>query len=278
MLSWRSLSCRCLRSGGAHKRGHALQVVGVALTLLLVDSAGRRPLMLWGSGACTAALLLLAAGDWRRSPVLMLAAMCLFLLAFSASYAGLFWILCSELFSMQAKASAASAATAMLFAGGVLCRNSGRVPVAVGPWTRSALSCTLACAEHAAATLVPSPYALTRHKCLAQAQRRTWLSCLYTRRWERGPFCSLPQLRRPVAYTAGLRFQRQRVALWLRFRRCFLWTGSQLALLTAWLVAMLDRPHTLLCCLRVRPASAPFLCSNAAAPWQPQPRLAAPVI
>ena len=98
-----------------------LQVVGVALTLLLVDSAGRRPLMLWGSGACTAALLLLAAGDWRRSPVLMLAAMCLFLLAFSASYAGLFWILCSELFSMQAKASAASAATAMLFAGGVHC-------------------------------------------------------------------------------------------------------------------------------------------------------------
>ena len=93
----------------------------MALTLLLVDSAGRRPLMLWGSGACTAALLLLAAGDWRQSPVLMLAAMCLFLLAFSASYAGLFWILCSELFSMQAKASAASAATAMLFAGGVQC-------------------------------------------------------------------------------------------------------------------------------------------------------------
>ena len=95
-----------------------MQIVGVGLTLLLVDSAGRRPLMLWGSAACTAALLLLAVGDWRRSPLLMLVAMCLFLLAFSASYAGLFWILCSELFSMQAKASAASAATAMLFAGG----------------------------------------------------------------------------------------------------------------------------------------------------------------
>ncbi|KAK9835166.1 hypothetical protein WJX81_002425 [Elliptochloris bilobata] len=94
------------------------KVLGVGITLLLVDSAGRRPLMLWGSAACTAALLLLAAGDWRQSPVLMLAAMCLFLLAFSASYAGLFWILCSELFSMQAKAPAASAATAMLFAGG----------------------------------------------------------------------------------------------------------------------------------------------------------------
>lgn len=94
------------------------QIVGVGLTLLLVDSAGRRPLMLCGSAACTGALLLLAAGDWRGSPALMLAAMCLFLLAFSASYAGLFWILCSELFSMQVKASAASAATAMLFAGG----------------------------------------------------------------------------------------------------------------------------------------------------------------
>jgi len=102
-----------------HARDSArAQIVGVGLTLLLVDSAGRRPLMLCGSAACTGALLLLAAGDWRGSPALMLAAMCLFLLAFSASYAGLFWILCSELFSMQAKASAASAATAMLFAGG----------------------------------------------------------------------------------------------------------------------------------------------------------------
>ena len=121
---WRSLHRHadvCCGAARTNEWSGVPQVVGVALTLLLVDSAGRRPLMLWGSGACTAALLLLAAGDWRQSPALMLAAMCLFLLAFSASYAGLFWILCSELFSMQAKASAASAATAMLFAGGARC-------------------------------------------------------------------------------------------------------------------------------------------------------------
>lgn len=50
----------------------------------------------------------------------MISAMCLFILAFSASYAGIFWVLLSELFSMPAKAPAAALATAVMFAAGVL--------------------------------------------------------------------------------------------------------------------------------------------------------------
>ena len=50
----------------------------------------------------------------------MLAAASAFITAFSASHAGLFWVLASELFSMRAKPAAATAATAALFASGAV--------------------------------------------------------------------------------------------------------------------------------------------------------------
>ena len=96
-----------------------MQIVGSTLCMFLVDSAGRRPLLIGGSIACGAALLMLAAADHLHSAMLVVAAMCLFIMSFSASYAGVFWVLLSELFSMGAKAPAASLATAVLFAAGV---------------------------------------------------------------------------------------------------------------------------------------------------------------
>ena len=45
-------------------------------------------------------------------------AMAAFMLAFNSSYAGVFWVLISEMFSMTSKAPAVSAATAMLFTAG----------------------------------------------------------------------------------------------------------------------------------------------------------------
>lgn len=47
-------------------------------------------------------------------------AMCMFLLAYSVSWASGFWVLVSELFSMRRKSAAASAATAVLFACGAI--------------------------------------------------------------------------------------------------------------------------------------------------------------
>ncbi len=56
------------------------------MSLLYVDSAGRRPLMVWGGCGCAAALLLMALANHLRSSVFILLAMCFFLFAFSASY------------------------------------------------------------------------------------------------------------------------------------------------------------------------------------------------
>jgi hypothetical protein len=46
--------------------------------------------------------------------------MCLFIFSFSISWAGVFWVLLSESFSMGAKSPAASAATAVLFLTGAI--------------------------------------------------------------------------------------------------------------------------------------------------------------
>lgn len=62
----------------------------------------------------------LAYGRFTDSLWLTLAAMCGYMLLFSASWAGVFWVLCSELFSMTIKSAAMSLATAALFAVGAL--------------------------------------------------------------------------------------------------------------------------------------------------------------
>ena len=53
--------------------------------------------------------------DAVHSAVLVVAAMCAFIVAFSASWAGVFWVLMSEIFSMPVKSPAVAAATAALF-------------------------------------------------------------------------------------------------------------------------------------------------------------------
>eukprot|EP00887_Chlorella_sp_A99_P007343 scaffold2.g7343.t1 len=92
------------------------KLAGVALSFLLVDSLGRRPLLLWGSAGCAAALCGLVAADWAGANGAIVGGMCAFIFAFALSWAGVFWVLISELFSMSAKAPAAAAATATLFA------------------------------------------------------------------------------------------------------------------------------------------------------------------
>jgi Sugar (and other) transporter len=68
-------------------------------------------------------------GDAMGSWLLQLAAMCAFMLAFSMSWAGIFWVLLSELFSMSVKSPALAAAMAALFLTGA-CREprTGMLP------------------------------------------------------------------------------------------------------------------------------------------------------
>lgn len=95
-----------------------LQIVGVGLSVFLIDTAGRRPLLIWGGSSAAISMVLLSVADHLAKPVFVLIAMCLFIASFSLSYAGVFWVLVSEIFSMSSKSPAASAATAMLFLAG----------------------------------------------------------------------------------------------------------------------------------------------------------------
>ncbi|EFJ42942.1 hypothetical protein VOLCADRAFT_119260, partial [Volvox carteri f. nagariensis] len=88
--------------------------------LFLVDRCGRRPLLVTGSLACCASLVGLTWAALEHSTGLMETAMCAFTLFFSLSWAGLYWVVVSELFSMSAKSAATSAATGLLFLTGSL--------------------------------------------------------------------------------------------------------------------------------------------------------------
>jgi hypothetical protein len=89
--------------------------VGVGAAVLLVDAWGRKPLLIWGGVGCGASLLVTAAALAASSVPLFLLSLCLFIFAFSISWAGLYWVVVSELFSMGAKSPASSAATSLLF-------------------------------------------------------------------------------------------------------------------------------------------------------------------
>eukprot|EP00891_Asterochloris_glomerata_P006599 jgi/Astpho2/6599/fgenesh1_pm.00101_%23_4_t len=96
------------------------KTVGVFIAVGLVDSKGRRPLLIWGSAIIASSMALISLGDYSQNVPLVLFAMCAFILSFSASYAGIFWVLCSEMFSMSTKSPAVSAAAAMLFLAGAV--------------------------------------------------------------------------------------------------------------------------------------------------------------
>lgn len=94
---------------------------GVVLSMFLVDGAvGRRPLLIWGGVGMAANMVLLTAGMQIRSIPLVIIAESLYMFSFAVSWAGIFWVLMSEIFSMRVKAVAVSLATSVLFAGGAI--------------------------------------------------------------------------------------------------------------------------------------------------------------
>lgn len=77
-------------------------------------------MLIFGGSSAALAMVLLAVADYMVNPVLVVCSMCIFIASFSLSYAGVFWVLISELFSMSTKAPAAAAASAMLFLAGAV--------------------------------------------------------------------------------------------------------------------------------------------------------------
>lgn len=91
------------------------KLVGVIVSFSLVDNLGRRPLLLFGSAGSVISLSLLAVSDAFSNVTLIITSMSLFILFFSLSWAEVFWIILSEVFSMKRKSAAIAACTATLF-------------------------------------------------------------------------------------------------------------------------------------------------------------------
>ena len=96
------------------------KTIGVIASIVLVDSVGRRPLLLYGASASGFGLVLASFGYSMSSLGWTLVGICAFILAFSASFASVFWVIVGEFFSMRLKSSASAAVTATLFASGAL--------------------------------------------------------------------------------------------------------------------------------------------------------------
>lgn len=144
------------------------KLAGVAAAIFAVDSLGRKPLLVVGSFGSAVAMLFLSVAYAARSAALTVAAMSAFMFAFSASWAGVFWVIVSELFTMRWKSPAMSAATALLFLTGA-CVDfvflSAAEALGAGAFALIALVC-LAAGVYAALA-VPE----TKGKTLAEIQR-----------------------------------------------------------------------------------------------------------
>jgi MFS family permease len=91
------------------------KLLGVIISFFLVDRVGRRPLLIFGSVGSALGLLAVAVADAIANVTIMVLSMSLFIFFFSLSWAEIFWIILSEVFSMKSKASAIAMCTATLF-------------------------------------------------------------------------------------------------------------------------------------------------------------------
>ncbi len=91
------------------------KLLGVTVSFFLVDRMGRRPLLIWGSVGSAMSLLVVALADALASVSLMVSGMSLFIFFFSLSWAEVFWVIISEVFTMKAKSAGVAVCTATLF-------------------------------------------------------------------------------------------------------------------------------------------------------------------
>jgi sugar porter (SP) family MFS transporter len=98
----------------------AFKTLGVLISIHLVDSFGRRPLLLYGNAFSAFGLSIAGLGFGMTSLPLTLVGLCTFIFAFSCSSASVFWVLVSEFFSMRVKSAAAALVTATLFFAGFI--------------------------------------------------------------------------------------------------------------------------------------------------------------
>lgn len=96
------------------------KTAGVAASIIYVDKFGRRPLLILGSVAAGSGLTFACFGYAVNSFAVTLVGMCAFILAYSVSFASVFWVLVSEFFSMRTKSACTALVTATLFVSGAI--------------------------------------------------------------------------------------------------------------------------------------------------------------
>ena len=177
----------------------ASKLAGVLIAFFLIDSVGRRPLLLWGSIGSAISLAVLIPADWINSHALLVVGMCVFIFSFSISWAGVFWVLLSESFSMGAKSPASSAATAVLFFTGAIADMLFlSIHTWMGPWAFLLYSCIALASAVYVAVAVPETKGKTLQEVqdmLAGRRRQT--------RWRGGEESSFVELRQSGPSSMG---------------------------------------------------------------------------
>ncbi|MGG0159511.1 sugar porter family MFS transporter [Bacillus velezensis] len=95
----------------------SINVMFTIIGLLLIDKIGRRNLMLIGNVGMSAALLVLGIGTlfFDAPEWLLLACLCLFMTAYSASWGMVVWVVLAEIFPLKIRGTALGAASTCLW-------------------------------------------------------------------------------------------------------------------------------------------------------------------
>ena len=93
------------------------KLIGIIVSIGLIDRIGRRKLLMWGSASCA---LSMAGIALLPSSASVAACMCIFMFSFAASHAGVFGVLVGESFSMHYKQVAFAASGVALYLSGAI--------------------------------------------------------------------------------------------------------------------------------------------------------------
>lgn len=95
----------------------SINVIFTIIGLLLIDMIGRRNLMLIGNVGMSAALCVLGVGTlfFNAPEWLLLACLCLFMTAYSASWGMVVWVVLAEIFPLKIRGTALGAASTCLW-------------------------------------------------------------------------------------------------------------------------------------------------------------------
>lgn len=159
----------------------AAKVLGVLLGLSIVNKVGRRPLLGWGGALSAVGIVVLACGSAYKSPELLLAGMCFFILVFVATWGLGYWVIVTEVTAAAGPrygAACQALATAMLFASGWITSLTFVWISRLGPWSLMVYAGIAVLMALYAALLLPETGGYTLEECTEQVKEfpfESWL-------------------------------------------------------------------------------------------------------